>query len=440
MNSAVGDAEVGRRALAKAAMRLIPFLFVCYIISFLDRVNVGFAALQMNEDLGFSDAVYGLGAGIFFIGYFIFEVPSNLILERVGARVWIARIMITWGIISAAMFLVTGPVSFYTLRFLLGVAEAGFFPGIILYLTYWFPARQRAKMVALFMTAVAMAGVIGGPLSGFLLTLDGVFFGLAGWQAMFIAEGVPAVLVGLVVLAYLPDRPAQAGWLEPEEKRWLEDSLARENRIKSDHGEYTVRRAMTNGKVWILCFVYFGIVTSLYGISFWLPTIISEFSGLGDFLVGTLSAIPYIAAAVGMVVFAWHSDRTGERRWHVAVPAALGAAGLALTGAVGGSATLQMVVLTLAALGIYSCLGTFWTLPTAFLSGTAAAAGIALINSVGNLGGFVGPYMVGYIREAGGSSGGMLFLSAVLLAAGVLALVVRHSRSLEEVEEVAQTG
>lgn len=437
MEGVVDNAAVGRSALAKAWWRLIPFLFILYIVAFLDRVNVGFAALQMNEDLGLSDAVYGLGAGIFFIGYFIFEVPSNLILERIGARVWIARIMITWGIISAAMFLVTGPISFYVLRFLLGVAEAGFFPGVILYLTYWFPARQRAKTVALFMTAVAMAGVIGGPISGALLSLDGLA-GLAGWQIMFLAEGIPAVLLGFVVLAYLPDRPAQAGWLERDEQRWLEESLERENRIKTSHGEYTVLQAFTNWKVWLLCGVYFGVVTSLYGISFWLPTIIEEFSGLGSFLVGLLSAIPYLAATVGMVVFAWHSDNTGERRWHVAVPAVLAAAGLALTGLVGGSALAQMVVLTLAALGIYSCLGTFWTLPAAFLSGTAAAAGIALINSVGNIGGFVGPYMIGYIRDATGSNyGGMLVLAALILLAGLLALAVRHDRHLEQVEEVA---
>ncbi len=440
MDGAVDGAAVGRRALAKAALRLIPFMFLLYIVAFLDRVNVGYAALQMNEDLGFSDAVYGLGAGIFFIGYLLFEVPSNLILERVGARVWIARIMITWGIISSAMFLVQGPVSFYVLRFLLGVAEAGFFPGMILYLTYWFPARERAKMVALFMTAVAIAGVIGGPLSGWLLTFDGVF-GLEGWQFLFLAEGIPAILLGFVVLAYLPDRPAQARWLEPEERRWLEETLERENEIKRTHGQHTLRQAVTNGRVWLLSLVYFGIVTSLYGISFWLPTIIEEFSGLEESLVGLLSAIPYLAAAVGMVVFAWHSDRTGERRWHLAVPAALAALGMALTGPAGGSAVLQMAVLTLAALGIYSCLGTFWTLPAAFLSGTAAAAGIALINSVGNLGGFVGPYVVGYIRDlAGANYGAMLFLAAMVLLSGLLVLLVRHDRSLEEVEEATAAG
>src|SRR5215208_6242632 len=375
----------GCTALRKATVRLIPFLFVLYIVSFLDRVNVSFAALQMNEDLGLSDAVYGLGAGIFFIGYFVFEVPSNLILERVGARVWIARIMITWGIISTAMFLVTGPVSFYLLRFLLGVAEAGFFPGIILYLTYWFPARERAKAVALFMTAVAIAGVIGGPLSGALLSLDEVVFGLSGWQFLFIAEGFPAILLGLAVLALLPDRPSEARWLTDEERRWLEDSLSREEQLKTTHGTHTLRQAFVDGRLWLLCGVYFGTVTSLYGISFWLPTIIEEFSNLNEFLVGLLSAFPYLAAAIGMVVLA------------------------------------------LAAMGTYSCLGTFWTLPATFLGSTAAAAGIALINSVGNLEVSWGPYVVGYIREATGSGyGAMLFLAALMALVGLLTLAVRH--------------
>jgi ACS family tartrate transporter-like MFS transporter len=427
---------VGRATLAKITLRLIPFMFVLYIVAFLDRVNVGFAALQMNEDLGFSDTVYGLGAGIFFIGYFVFEVPSNLIMERVGARVWIARIMITWGVISSAMFLVGGETSFYILRFLLGVAEAGFFPGMILYLTYWFPARERARRVALFMTAIPIAGVFGSPLSGALLTLDG-FAGLEGWQIMFLAEGIPAVLLGLVVLRFLPNGPDEAGWLQPEERTWLRGALEQENRIKSEHGEYTTRQALTNGKVWLLSAIYFGIVTSLYGVSFWLPLIIEDISGFGVFAVGLLGAIPYLAGAVGMVLLARHSDATGERRWHVAVAAFVGAVGLVLTGAAGSSTLVEMAALTLAALGIYSTLATFWSLPTAFLSGTAAAAGIALINSVGNLGGFVGPYVVGFLSDATGSFyAGLLLLAALVLVAGLLALAVRHERRLEEVEDV----
>ena len=429
---------VGRATLAKVTRHLIPLMFVLYVVAFLDRVNVGFAALQMNEDLGFSEVVYGLGAGIFFIGYFLFEVPSNLILERIGARAWIARIMITWGIVSMAMFLVQGPVSFYILRFLLGVAEAGFFPGMILYLTYWFPARERARAVALFMTAVPIAGVIGSPLSGALLTLDGLA-GLAGWQILFLAEGLPAVILGFAVLFYLANGPNDARWLEPEERRWLREALERENRIKANHGRYTTRQVLTNGKVWLLCAIYFGVVTSLYGISLWLPLIIENFSGFGEFAIGLLGAIPYAAAAVGMVVFARHSDATGERRWHVAVAAFIGTAGLVLTGLVGTVSVLQMAALALAALGIYSTLATFWSLPTAFLSGTAAAAGIALINSFGNLGGFVGPYMVGYLSDRTGTFyTGLLLLATLILVAGILTRAVRHERVLEETPRVGR--
>jgi MFS transporter, ACS family, tartrate transporter len=426
---------VGRTTLAKITLRLIPFMFVLYIVAFLDRVNVGFAALQMNEDLGFSDTVYGVGAGIFFIGYFVFEVPSNLIMEKVGARIWIARIMLTWGIISSAMFLVGGETSFYILRFLLGVAEAGFFPGMILYLTYWFPARERARAVALFMAAIPLSGVFGSPLSGAIMTLDGLA-GLAGWQIMFLAEGIPAVLLGIVVLFFLPDGPDDARWLNPEERGWLREALERENRIKSEHGEYTTRQALTNGKVWLLSAIYFGVVTSVYGVSLWLPLIIEDLSGFGTFAVGLLGAVPYVAGAIGMVLFARHSDATGERRWHVAVAAFIATVGLVLTG-VTVSPVVEMVALTLAALGIYSTLATFWSLPTAFLSGTAAAAGIALINSVGNLGGFVGPYVVGFLSDSTGSFyAGLLLLAALILVAGLLALAVRHERSLEEVEDV----
>jgi ACS family tartrate transporter-like MFS transporter len=427
--------DVGRTTLTKVTLRLIPFMFVLYIVAFLDRVNVGFAALQMNEDLGFSDTIYGIGAGIFFIGYFVFEVPSNLIMEKVGARIWIARIMLTWGVISSAMFLVGGEASFYVLRFLLGVAEAGFFPGMILYLTYWFPARERARRVALFMTAIPISGVLGSPLSGALLTLDG-FVGLAGWQIMFLAEGIPAILLGLVVLRFLPDGPDEAGWLQDEERAWLRGALERENRIKSEHGEYTTRQALTNGKVWLLSAIYFGVVTSVYGVSLWLPLIIEDLSGFGTFAVGLLGAIPYLAGAIGMVLFARHSDATGERRWHVAAAAFIATVGLVLTGAT-ASPVVEMAALTLTALGIYSTLATFWSLPTAFLSGTAAAAGIALINSVGNLGGFVGPYVVGFLSDATGSFyAGLLLLAVLILVAGLLALAVRHERSLEEVEDV----
>ena len=428
------NAAVGRTTLAKITWRLIPFMFVLYVVAFLDRVNVGFAALQMNEDLGFSDTVYGLGAGIFFIGYFVFEIPSNLILEKIGARIWIARIMITWGIISSAMFLVGGETSFYILRFLLGVAEAGFFPGMILYLTYWFPARERARRVALFMTAIPISGVFGSPLSGALLTLM-VSRGWRGGRSCSSPRASRRSFSGSC--ASLPAQRTRRGRMaQPEERAWLRGALEQENRIKSEHGEYTTRQALTNGKVWLLSAIYFGVVTSVYGVSLWLPLIIEDFSGFGTFAVGLLSAIPYFAGAVGMVIFARHSDATGERRWHVAVAAFIATVGLVLTGAT-TSPVVEMAALTLAALGIYSTLATFWSLPTAFLSGTAAAAGIALINSVGNLGGFVGPYVVGFLSDSTGSFyAGLLLLAALILVAGLLALAVRHERSLEEVEDV----
>lgn len=415
-----------RTTLIRVGLRILPLVFVAYMIAFLNRVNIGYAALQMNEDLAFSAAVYGLGAGLFFIGYFLFEVPSNLILERVGPRVWIARIMITWGIISTAMCLITGPVSFYILRFLLGVAEAGFFPGVILYLTYWFPDRYLGRVTALFITAIPVISMLGSPISGWLLTLDGLG-GLAGWQILFIVEGIPAVILGLLVLRYMTNRPEQARWLDPEQREWLTGVIHREQAAKSNNREYTLWQALTDGKVWVLAAIYFGILTSLYGISLWLPLIIQNFSPeLGTLAIGSLAAIPYIGAIFGMVLFARHSDATGERRWHVAVPAALAAAGLSLS-ALFGSPVLSLAFLSLAALGIYATLGTFWTIPTAYLSGTAAAVAIALIGSVGNLGGFVGPYVIGYLRDLTGSYlGGLLFLAALILAAGVLVLTLRE--------------
>jgi len=323
----VNGPDAASRALAKAARRLIPFMFVLYVVAYLDRINVGFAALQMRQDLGFDDRVYGLGAGIFFVGYFLFEVPSNLLLERLGARLWIARIMITWGLIASAMMVVRGARSFYLLRFLLGVAEAGFFPGMILYLTYWFPAAERAHAVARFMTATAIAGVVGGPISGALLAMDGLG-GLRGWEWLFLAEGLPAVVLGLAVLAYLPDGPASASWLTPEERRSLAARLGPEQVIEAHHAA-TLGAALADRRVWRLAVLYFVLVTGLYGVGLWLPQIVKGLSGLGDVMVGIVSAVPYVAAAAGMVLVGRHSDRTGERRWHVAGPAFVGALGLA---------------------------------------------------------------------------------------------------------------
>lgn len=410
------DDDREQRLLSVVRWRLLPFMFVLYIVSYIDRVNVGFASLQMNRDLGLSASVYGLGAGIFFIGYFLFEVPSNLLLERFGARPWIARIMVTWGVISTAMMFTDGVTSFYVLRFLLGVAEAGFFPGMILYLTYWFPERERAKTVALFMTANALAGVIGGPLSGALLTMDGAA-GLSGWQWLFLLEGLPAVLLGGVVLLYLPNGPRDARWLAPADRVWLAERREAE---RAGGGHVSAWSVLTSGPVWHFSLLYFAVVVALYSVSFWLPQILKRLSGQSDLVVGLLSSLPYVIAAVGMVVVGRHSDATGERRWHVAAPALVAAAGLMLSALV-ASPVLAFAGVCLAALGIWGSLGPFWALPTAWLRGSAAAAGIAWINSVGNLGGFVGPYGVGYLRDATGNFAialgglaGMLVIAAVL--------------------------
>ena len=412
--------SVEARALARVRRRLIPFLFVLYVVSYLDRINVGFAALQMNAALGFSPAVYGLGAGIFFVSYFLFEIPSNLILARIGARVWIARIMISWGLVSVGMMLVSGPRSFLLLRFLLGAAEAGFFPGIILYLTYWFPARERARAIAQFMTATALAGVIGGPLSGALLSMRAL--GLAGWQWMFLIEGLPAIVLGVVVSRYLTDRPEQASWLAEDERAWLSKAMHAEQTTRAREHKMSLREALLNPGVWRLSVLYFMIVIGLYGISFWLPQLVKGFAGLSDLAVGFISAIPYAVAALCMVFVAAHSDRTGERRFHVAAPAFVAAVGFLIT-ATFPSPAVSLLGLSLAAAGIWGAVGPFWTLPTAFLSGASAAGGIALINSVGNLGGFLGPYLLGAVKEATGSfSGGMFVLAMALLFAGLIAV------------------
>lgn len=418
------------RALDEAAVisrvirRIIPYIFVCYIVNYLDRFNVSFAALEMRGDLGFSDTVYGLGAGMFFVGYVFFEIPSNLIMEKVGARIWIARIMITWGAVSACMMLVKTPFTFYLFRFLLGVAEAGFFPGMIVYLTYWVPARERAQAFALFLTSTSLAGVFGGPISGALLKMGGLG-GLRGWQWLFLMEGIPAVLLGIVTLLYLTDKPEQATWLSPAERGWLSKKMAQEREEKELSHALTLIQALTHARVWRLCLLYFSIIISFYGVAFWLPQIVKSFSGLSNSVVALISALPYLIASVGMVVIANHSDRTSERRWHVAIPAYGGSLGLALAAYFlkNNHPALAFSSLCLAAVGIWSTLGPFWSLPTAFLSGTAAAGGIALVNSIGNVGGFVGPYIIGYVKQTTGSfTSGLMVLAATLLIAGFIAL------------------
>jgi ACS family tartrate transporter-like MFS transporter len=423
---------IAASALRKVRWRLIPFLFLLYVIAYLDRVNVGFASLDMNRDLGFSAAVYGMGSGIFFLSYTLLEVPSNLMLARIGARVWIARIMLTWGVMSTAMIFVGGPISFYVLRFLLGAAEAGFFPGLILYLTHWFPARDRARAVALFMTATAIAGVVGAPLSSALLQLDGAW-GLRGWQWLFLIEGLPAILLAPVVLRYLTEHPSEATWLTAEERGWLAREMHAEH-ADTAHAIVTLRGALTSARLWIVSLPYFAIVIAFYGITFWLPQIVQRSSGLGSATVVLLTAIPYVSAAIGMVLIGSSSDRTGERRWHVAVPCLIGALGFVLTVLAPQTPTASLITLSIAAFGIWGTLGPFWTLPTAFLRGSAAAGGIALVNSIGNVGGFVGPFLMGWIRQAtGGFSAGLLTLAVILVCGAGLVLSIRtgpakHSR------------
>lgn len=421
-HTGASDAAFEDAIYRKVNWRLIPFLLMCYVVAYLDRVNVGFAKLQMLNDLQFSETIYGLGAGIFFIGYFIFEVPSNIILHKVGARIWIARIMITWGVISAAMMFVTTPTMFYVLRFLLGVAEAGFFPGIILYLTYWYPANRRGRTTTWFMTAVALSGVIGGPLSGWIMQSFHGHNGWSGWQWMFLLEGIPSVLIGLWVLAYLDDRIAHARWLTGEEKTVLERNIARDEAHKED---LPIRRVLASPRVWLMSAIYFCFVMGLYGVSFWLPTIIRQTGVTGALDIGLLTAIPYGCAVVGMVLVAYSADRTGERRWHIAIPALAGAAGLVLAVRWHGDTTLAMMALTLATIGILTTLPLFWSLPTAFLAGTGAAAGIALINSLGNLAGFISPYAVGWLKDATSTTDtGMYLLAASMVVGAALTLSV----------------
>jgi len=426
------------RTIAKVAKRLVPFLIVCYFIAYLDRVNVGFAALTMNQDLGLSQTAFGFGAGIFFIAYFIFEVPSNLLLERFGARKWIARIMLSWGILSGAMAFIptiasaTGlgnEYSFYLLRVLLGAAEAGFFPGIIFYQTLWFPALYRARIVGYFMAAIPLSTVIGAPISGVLLSLHGGL-GLAGWQWLFIVEAVPSVLLAGVVFFYLTDRPADAQWLAPDERAWLAERLELEQRQRQAVRDYSVGQALIDPRVLGLSLVYFGAVATNYGLSFFLPQIVKAF-GLNTFLTTLVSATPYAVGLVGMVWWGRRSDHLVERRFHAAFPLFVAAAGIAVSTAL-DDPTLKMISLCVAGFGIFACLPVFWTLPTAFLSGAAAAAGIAVINSIGNLAGFAGPFAMGWIKDQTGSyAGGLLLLAGLGIIAMVIVLTLAHDKSLE---------
>jgi MFS transporter, ACS family, tartrate transporter len=412
-----------KRVIGKVMRRLVPFLMLLYFFAFLDRVNVGFAALTMNKAIGLNAYTFGWGAGIFFIGYFLFEVPSNIILDKVGARVWIARIMITWGLISAGTALVTGPVSFMFVRFFLGVAEAGFFPGVILYLTYWFPARYRATVIGLFFAANPISSALGSPLCGLILGMDGVL-GVAGWQWLFVIEGLPSVVLGFITLRYLTDRPDQAEWLSGEERDWLVSELARERAEREARHKFNLWQALTNSYVLILGFVYFALVTTNNGLVLWQPQIIKGL-GLSNQQVGFVNAIPFIGGVIAMIYWGRHADRHKEYRLHFAAACAVASGGLLVAAATGNS-VWAIVGLTIAALGGYGALPTFWPLPTAFLSGTAAAGGIALVNSIGNLGGFTGPYVLGWLRETtNGFTAGLYFLAATALAAGLVAALAR---------------
>ena len=409
--------------MRKLMRRIVPFAMLLYFVAYLDRVNIGFAALTMNDDIGLSATAFGFGAGIFFIGYFLFEVPSNLILHRVGARVWIARIMVTWGLISGAMAFVQGPVSFYVLRFLLGAAEAGFFPGIILYISYWFPSRYRAGVTALFMAAVPISIAIGSPISGALLLLDGAM-GLAGWQWLFLVEAAPAVLLAGVVLVYLTDKPEQAEWLTAEEREWLVNEMqAEEQSVAADHGAKSAFGAILNPRVLSLALVYFGTSAGLYTIGIWSPQIIAQ-HGVGPLATGVINALPPVVAVAAMVLWSRHSDRTGERHGHVFIACLVAAIGLGLAA---NSLGLVAVVLSLVLVsaGVSSAKPPLWSIPTQFLTGAGAAAGIAAINSIGNLGGFAGPFVIGWLKESsGGYAGGLLSVAFALIVSAALVLLL----------------
>jgi MFS family permease len=416
---------IEKSTLSKASWRLLPLMMIAYFIAYLDRVNLGFAGATMSKDMGFTSTVFGNAAGIFFIAYFLLEVPSNLALERYGARKWIARIMFTWGLISAAQAWVTGLVSFNIVRFLLGAAEAGFFPGIIYYITLWFPSAYRARIVGWFMFAIPVSSVIGAPISGYLLNMEGIW-GMHGWQWLFILEAIPALLLTFVVLAYLPDGPQDAKWLSAEQRDWLQGTLAAERRNRESLHKISWTQSLTNWRVIALGFVYMGITVPLYGLGFFLPQIIKGFGGLSNVQVGFITALPYLIGAIAMIFWTRWSDARRERTWFVNMSLVCIVVGLILA-AVISDPLPKMAAVTLAAFGIFTGLPTFWTLPTAFLAGTAAAAGIAWINSIGNLGGYIGPTIFGMLKDKMGNDiYAVMFLALLAVVAFVLVLLVGH--------------
>jgi D-galactonate transporter len=406
----------------KIAFRILPILFCAYVIAYIDRVNVGFAKLQMLGDLKFSESVYGFGAGIFFLGYFFFEVPSNIILHRIGARVWICRILITWGIVSGLTALVRTPAEFYTMRLLLGIAESGFFPGMILYLTYWFPSHRRANMVALLLTGFPLSGIIGGPVSGYILRSCAGLHHIAGWQWLFLIEAVPAILLGLVVFFLFDDRVANAKWLTPQEKSVVAADIAAEASVKIHQ---TIASIFLSPRVWLMATIYFGIQMGAYAIGFWLPTMI-RLTGITDpFQIGLRTILPYSVALVFMILTSRHSDSTRERRWHLVIPCLIAAVGFVLCTRGTQSPTLAMLGMNLAVAGVVTAVPMFWALPTSFLGGAAAAAGIALVNCTGNLGGFFSPAIIGILKTHTGTlNSGLLLIAACMAASAMLILML----------------
>jgi D-galactonate transporter len=415
----------------KVTRRLIPFLFACYILAYLDRVNVGFAKLQMQADLGMSETVYGIGAGLFFIGYFLLEVPANLILRRLGARRWLGPIMIAWGLVSSAMMFVHGAASFYALRFLLGMVESGFFPGVMLYLTFWYPQHRRAAIVAMFISANPLSGALAGPVSGWIIAGTSSL-GLRPWQVLFLVEGLPSVVAGIATLLYLVDTPAQAGWLNEEERSVIASDLEQDERVKRGEGVSAERflDAFRSGRVWLLCLAFFGIQMGNYGLAFWLPQILKDtFSG-DPFLIGLVSTIPWGSSAIAMILYAHHSDRTRERRWHAALGIGVAGITLAIGGLPGISGWPGLALVTCTTVALMCTQSVFWSLPVSVLSGTAAAAGIAWINSVGNLAGYVSPFLVGRIRDAfGNMTPAYLTLGGSVMLASLVILAVTSRRS-----------
>ena len=424
---------------AKVTWRIVPLLFLCYILAYLDRINIGFAQLQMKTDLGFTDAIYGLGAGIFFLGYFLFEVPSNILLTRIGARKTITRIMVVWGLISASMAFIHAPWLFYTLRFLLGAFEAGFFPGIILYLMFWYPGGYRGRVIAIFSSASAFAGVIGGPLSGWIMNdLTGAG-GLAGWQWLFILEGIPTTLLGIFVFLYLDDRPGEANWLTMGEKALISMNLEAEQSRKAGgggHGLASLRSVLGHPMLYLFALAWFCFICGIYMISFWLPTLVKGLGVASPLRIGLLTAIPFGLATAGMILIAMHSDKTLERRWHCAIPAFLGALGLVGLNYAGGSPIASFALLSLASVCVFSTVPMLWSIPTAYLKGPGAAPAIALINSLGLLGGFVSPFTLGWIRTSTGSlawgnwlTAGLLCLGGIVILASVRPGMLREAKS-----------